>query len=115
VKAIRGVRERLSVIAEDHSAPDDWLMLSIYSLAITALWSAVPEMGHQRGSLSRGAPAQPGGNYYSALDACRVHISAALRVVHEMGGWDSFHPYIIDSFILADKFLAIAQLSPPSV
>jgi hypothetical protein len=90
-------------------------MLSIYSLAITDLWSAVPEMGHPNGSNNYSATGSATALSGAVLDACRVHLSAALRVVHEVGGWDSFHPYIVDSFILADKFLAIVQLSPPVI
>jgi hypothetical protein len=97
-------------------------MLSIYSLAITELWNGMPETWGRPGDSSGSSETA---NKYSratlsavssaALAACRIHLSAALSVVIDVGGWHYFDPYILDSFLLVDKFLAIHQLTAPMI
>ncbi|EWZ28456.1 uncharacterized protein FOBCDRAFT_321299 [Fusarium oxysporum Fo47] len=95
---------------QDQCPVDDWLILSLYSLAITELWNGLPEMWarhvKRRSSMVREMAAD-------SLRACRMHLRALVFLVTEAGGWHLFNPYILDSTLLADKFLAIASSQPP--
>lgn len=88
---------------------DDWLLLSLYSLAITELWNGSPGMWTQhpdRRSMAMDT-AEP------CKSACRMHLNALLHLVERAGGWDHFSPYVLESVILADKYLAISSTQPP--
>lgn len=106
--ALQAVRVRLS--QPDHTS-DTWLILSIYALAITELWNGIPEMWTK-------FPAR----YTSAtktvrrcLDASRTHLHALLLLVEGAGGWQNVEPYVMESSILAAKYLARNELTTPVV
>ena len=87
---------------------DDWLLLSLYSLAITEFWNGLPVIWSRH----------PGRNDMilrtaaESLEASRTHLKALMYLVANAGGWRSVNPYILDSTILADKYLAIATMKP---
>lgn len=107
-KALRSVRLYLS-------APgyivDDWLLLSMYGLAITEMWNCMPTMWRQLPE--RHAMASNLGS--RGFSVCRMHLQTLLQVVDCAGGWDNFDPYVLDSVILADKFMAITSRKPPII
>lgn len=103
-KAIPHLRSRV------HIAPDDWLLLSLYSLAITELWNGLPEMWARHDERRSRMVREMAGH---SLTACRMHLRALVLLVTNAGGWHLFNPYLLDSTLLADKFLAIASEKPP--
>ncbi|KAM0254625.1 hypothetical protein ACHAQJ_006593 [Trichoderma viride] len=107
-KALRAVRAYLSTPGY---IVDDWLLLSMYALAITEMWNGLPTMWKQ--SPKRHAMASSQGS--RGFAACRMHLKALLQVVNEAGGWERFDPYVLDSVILADKYLAISEGKPPVI
>jgi hypothetical protein len=107
-KALRAVRVYLSTPGY---LVDDWLLLSMYALAVTEMWNGLPSMWKQ--SPERQAMASKAGSH--AFAACRMHLKALLQVVNDAGGWEQFDPYVLDSVILADKYLAISEGKPPVI
>ncbi|KAK3385246.1 hypothetical protein B0H63DRAFT_472602 [Podospora didyma] len=109
-KALHEVRMRLS--APSDSLPvDTWFVLSIYALAIIELWNGVPAMWAK-------FPEKQAFVFQtrkSRLAACRLHMNALLHVVTENGGWEMFDDYVLDSTLLADKYLSIIDLQPPII
>ncbi|KAM0446021.1 hypothetical protein ACHAPV_004729 [Trichoderma viride] len=107
-KALRAVRVYLSIPGY---IVDDWLLISMYGLAITEMWNCVPSMWRQLPERHAMASKQgPRG-----FSACRMHLKTLLQVVEYAGGWDKFDPYVLDSVILADKFMAITSRKPPII
>ncbi|PNP43717.1 hypothetical protein TGAMA5MH_04690 [Trichoderma gamsii] len=107
-KALRAVRVYLSTPGY---LVDDWLLLSMYGLAITEMWNCLPNMWRQLPD--RHAMASKLGS--RGFSACRMHLKTLLQVVDSAGGWDKFDPYVLDSVILADKFMAITSRKPPII
>ncbi|UKZ84371.1 uncharacterized protein TrAFT101_000282 [Trichoderma asperellum] len=107
-KALRAVRVYLSTPGY---VVDDWLLLSMYGLAITEMWNCLPIMWRQLPE--RHAMASKQGS--RGFSACRMHLKTLLQVVDDAGGWERFDPYVLDSVILADKFMAITSRKPPVI
>lgn len=107
-KALRAVRVYLSIPGY---VVDDWLLLSMYGLAITEMWNCLPNMWRQLPE--RHAMASKLGS--RGFSACRMHLKTLLQVVECAGGWDKFDPYVLDGVILADKFMAITSRKPPII
>ncbi|UKZ61105.1 uncharacterized protein TrAtP1_002377 [Trichoderma atroviride] len=107
-KALRAVRVYLSTPGY---IVDNWLLLSMYGLAITEMWNCLPSMWRQLPD--RHAMASKLG--YRGFSACRMHLKTLLQVVECAGGWKKFDPYVLDSVILADKFMAITSRKPPII
>lgn len=107
-KALRAVRVYLSTPGY---IVDDWLLLSMYGLAITAMWNCLPSMWRQLPE--RHAMATKLGS--RGFSACRMHLETLLQVVNGAGGWEKFDPYVLDSVILADKFMAITSRKQPII
>ncbi|KAH8126275.1 hypothetical protein FP744_10003519 [Trichoderma asperellum] len=107
-KALRAVRVYLSTPGY---VVDDWLLLSMYGLAITEMWNCLPIMWRQLPE--RHAMASKMGS--RGFSACIMHLKTLLQVVHDAGGWERFDPYVLDSVILADKFMAITSGKPPVI
>lgn len=106
-KALPSVRKRL---AESNCQVDNWLLLSMYALAVTEMWNGVPSMwkGNERyGVVMR--MSQYG------FAACRVHLKALLELVMQNGGWERFDAYVLDSALLADKYLALSDMQRPVI
>ena len=105
-KALQSLRVRLS--SPDRRV-DTWLLLSIYALAITKLWNGVPQMWEKIPSrlvkLLQTAK--------HCREASRVHLRALVCLVNDVGGWKGIDPYVLESMILVDKFLAIADGTLP--
>jgi hypothetical protein len=110
-KALQAVRLRLAA-RDARQSQDVWLLLSIYSLTITEFWGTIPEIWTK-------CPAR----YISVLNSdrrdglksCRIHLGALLRIVSDAGGWKMLDPYILESSILADKYMAIHEMSTPVI
>jgi hypothetical protein len=107
-KALRAVRVYLSTPGY---IVDDWLLISMYSLAITEMWNCLPSVWKQLPE--RHAMASKLGS--RGFSASRIHLKTLLQVVNCAGGWDKFDPYVLDSVILADKFMAITSRKPPII
>lgn len=105
-KAIPELRARLGF---QSNQVDNWLLLSLYSLAITELWNGLPLVwganAERQAMVARMAA--------NSLSASQVHLRALMHLVAQAGGWHLFDPYILDSYLLADKNLAIASFQPP--
>ncbi|KAL7916587.1 hypothetical protein GGI35DRAFT_433554 [Trichoderma velutinum] len=104
-KALRAVRNYL---ATPGYKVDDWLLLSMYALAVTEMWNGLPVMWKR--SPQRHAMVSELGSHGFA--ACRMHLQALLQIVNNAGGWEQFDPYILDSVVLADRYLAISHGRP---
>lgn len=104
-KALRAVRKYLSTPGYQ---VDDWLLLSVYALAVTEMWNGLPAMWKR--SPQRHAMVSKLGSHGFA--ACRMHLRALLQMVNDAGGWEQFDPYVLDGVILADRYLAISQGRP---
>ncbi|KAL7928892.1 hypothetical protein V8C35DRAFT_317055 [Trichoderma chlorosporum] len=107
-KALRAVR---AYLATPGYKVDDWLLLSMYALAVTEMWNGLPAMWKR--SPERHAMVSKLGSHGFA--ACRMHLKALLQIVDGAGGWERFDPYILDSVILADRYMAISQGKPPVI
>ncbi|KAL7955594.1 hypothetical protein V8C34DRAFT_291064 [Trichoderma compactum] len=104
-KALRAVRNYL---ATPGYKVDDWLLLSMYALAVTEMWNGLPVMWER--SPQRHAMVSMLGSHGFA--ACRMHLRALLQIVEDAGGWEKFDPYILDSVVMADRYMAISQGQP---
>ncbi|EHK22882.1 uncharacterized protein TRIVIDRAFT_116499, partial [Trichoderma virens Gv29-8] len=107
-KALRAVRNYLAVPGYK---VDDWLLLSMYALAVTEMWNGLPVMWKR--SPQRHAMVSKLGSHGFA--ACRMHLKALIQIVNNAGGWKQFDPYILDSVVLADRYMAISQGRPPVI
>lgn len=102
---------RLSLTHQNRPA-DVWLLLSIYALKITEFWGAVPELWTKCPS-----------RYISVLNSdkrnrlqdAKTHLSALVKVVENAGGWKAVDPYVLESSILADKYLALNEMTTPVI
>lgn len=112
-QAIQAVRERiLSPSAGSRSKSDSQLALSIYSLAISELWRVLPLMQNRnRDASSSSSSGQP----KQMAVTSRMHLQALLGLVNSSGGWDTFDPYVLESAILADKYLACWEETMPKI
>ncbi|KAF4966555.1 hypothetical protein FSARC_5797 [Fusarium sarcochroum] len=108
-KALQAVRVRL----EDAQGlkADNWLALSIYSLAITEFWSGAPVLWTRCPERYAAMMSPPS----TDTSAARTHLGALLSVVNNAGGWSQFDPYVLESTVLADKFLALDEFKTPVV
>lgn len=108
-KAVQSMRQRLSV---PRSQPTDgWLLLSVYSLAITEMWNGHPYLWMKWPERSMHA-SQIGAN---ARASSRVHLNALVKLVAEAGGWHRFDRYILESSLLADKYLCVLEMTEQPV
>lgn len=115
-QAIQAVRERILAAAispkPSGCASDSQLAMSIYSLAISELWKTLPLMQNQDSvsvRLARKAKLKPG------APLSRMHLQALLELVNSSGGWQKFDPYVLESAILADKYLACWEWTAPVI
>lgn len=121
-QAIQAVRERIVILPPGSSTsappprsrlPDEsgtHLALSIYSLAISELWKVMPPM-QNRGAAKAWSAQQP----RRTAPTARMHLRALLELVHTSGGWGAFDPYVLESAILADKYLACWEWTAPTI
>ncbi|SPO04279.1 uncharacterized protein DNG_06962 [Cephalotrichum gorgonifer] len=105
-KALQQLRLRLSGRAP---VVDDWLLISIYSLAIAEVWNGSPSLWEKFPKIHALATA----TRREALRASRTHLEMLRRLAEENGGWGKLDPYLLDSALLADKYLAIADGKRP--
>ncbi|KAL8831151.1 MAG: hypothetical protein Q9191_001025 [Dirinaria sp. TL-2023a] len=85
LKAIEVLKERLAMPDPE---PDSWLILSIYSLSVSDMWA---------------------GNYAASTS----HMGIIRHFVCQVGGWKHLTPYLMESLVLGDKYLAIGKFAPP--
>ncbi|KAM7188132.1 hypothetical protein V8F20_010704 [Naviculisporaceae sp. PSN 640] len=118
-KALREVRMRLANTYQQHEHQlDPWLILAIYSLAVTEQWNGMPELW--RRFPQKFAVVVKTGKF--GRGASRVHMRALLRLVSLTGGWDrlpdtgdGLRDYLLDSAVLADKYLSMYEFTEPLV
>ncbi|KAJ2977307.1 hypothetical protein NQ176_g4445 [Zarea fungicola] len=112
-RAIQAVRERIaSPAAASARVANSHLAISIYSLAISELWKSMPLMQHQG---SNHAASSSTTKAKQQAPMARMHLRALLELVDSSGGWSAFDPYVIESAILADKYLACWEWTPPLI
>ncbi|KAK3291536.1 uncharacterized protein B0H64DRAFT_304735, partial [Chaetomium fimeti] len=116
-KAARQAQLRLANLQGDDTkagrvADKQWFALSIYALAITEMWNHMPELWAR--CPPRQALAMRIGNPGSQ-ETARTHLRALVHFVQEAGGWGVFDPYVLESSLLADKYLALWEMAPPII
>ena len=99
---MQAVRKRLSEKKADQ-APDTWLLLSVYALTITEFWSAMPEIWTKCPSRYASVPIS---DKRRVLTTSGIHMRALVQLVEDAGGWGSVDSYVLESSILADKYMA---------
>lgn len=107
-KTLQSVRTRLS---NPNCVVDDWFILSLYALAVTEMWNGFPNMW--RGNPQRFAMVSQTSQH--GLNACRMHLGAIISLVDKAQGWGAFNPYVLDSVLLADKYLALNACEEPLI
>jgi len=94
-----------------------WLLLSIHALSLTEMWLGMPNLWIRHNHLSSTTHPEKHavilGESETRLATCRVHLQALLHAVCEWGGWEEFDPYLLDSVVLLDKYLAVFCGSRP--
>ncbi|KAF4345641.1 hypothetical protein FBEOM_406 [Fusarium beomiforme] len=106
-KALKAVQRRLEDTRETQI--DNWLVLSIYGLAITEFWTDRPGLWKRCPDMFAALMGTP----KREISASRVHLNALIRLVDNAGGWNQFDPYVLESTILLDKFLALTEFKTP--
>ncbi|KAL9037513.1 MAG: hypothetical protein Q9214_005671 [Letrouitia sp. 1 TL-2023] len=101
-KALQAIRANLP---QTKSRPDTWLLLSIYAMAITDMWHGIPTMWHSY-------PTRLAQVDSCLLQSSRTHLKALNALVQQAGGWTDISPYVLESAILADKYLAAFKMKP---
>lgn len=84
LKAIGALKLRLEKV----DVVDTWLILSIYALAVSEMWAQ---------------------NY----DAATAHLKMTRHFVTQFGGLTKLDPYIMESILLCNKYVAIGKFEPP--
>ena len=84
LKAIDALRVRLKTA----EVLDIWLIFSIYALAVSELWAQ---------------------NY----DAASAHLRMLNHFLAGIGGLNYLNPYMMESIILCDKYVALGKFEPP--
>lgn len=84
-KAITALKYRL---ADPDPALDQWLILSIYALGVSDMWAR---------------------NY----DAATSHMQILRHFVLRFGGMKKLDPYLMESLILGDRYLAVGKFASP--
>lgn len=84
LKAIEALKIRL----KKEDTVDTWLILSIYALAVAEMWAQ---------------------NY----EAATAHLNMTRHLVAQIGGLTKLDPYLMESIILCDKYVAIGKFGAP--
>ena len=84
LKAIEALKIRLA----QEDTVDAWLILSIYALAVSEMWAQ---------------------NY----EAATAHLNMTRHLVAQIGGLAKLDPYLMESIILCDKYVAIGKFGAP--
>ena len=84
LKAINALKLRL----EQADVVDKWLILSIYALAVSEMWAQ---------------------NYEAAI----AHLKMVRHLVTQLGGLIKLSPYLMESILLCDKYVAISRFEAP--
>ena len=84
LKAIEALKVRL----EEEVIVDMWLILSIYALAVSEMWAQ---------------------NY----EAATAHLIMTRHLAAQFGGLTKLDPYLMESIILCDKYVAIGKFGVP--
>ena len=105
-KSLRLIRYRLQ---QQEDLQDKWLLHSVYSLAVSDFWNNSAIMW----SLQAGRKARLMKSEDETLQASRTHLKALSYLVDLQGGWHMVDPYILESTILADKYIALKEMTAP--
>ena len=100
-KAIEAVRLHLG---EPEPVVNTWLLLSMYALTITELWNV---------TLLPGRHDRQDELWKHGLEASEMHLKVLKGLIADIGGMNMIEPYVMESLILADKYLAMYRLSRP--
>lgn len=121
---------------------DTWALLSVYTLAIIQHWNNVPEFWTKcpeqyvsllkgRARIERGSSGDTTAGGDDADDAddddadiflppspsspspATTHLNALVGMVERAGGWANFDPYLVESVVLADKYISLRELRRP--
>ena len=84
IKAIEVLRHRLRTTQK----PDIWIILGIYALAVAEMWAQ---------------------NY----EAATAHLKMTGHFAMQLGGLTKLEPYLMESIILCDKYVAIGKFETP--
>ncbi|MCJ1449813.1 hypothetical protein MMC28_000141 [Mycoblastus sanguinarius] len=84
LEAIKALKIRL----KKADTVDTWLILSIYALAVSEMWAQ---------------------NY----DAATAHLKMTHHLVTQFGGLTKLDPYLMESILLCDKYVAIGKFEAP--
>ena len=84
LKAIEELKIRLKMA----HVVDTWLILSIYALAVSEMWAQ---------------------NY----EAATTHLKMTRHLVTQFGGLTKLDPYLMESILLCDKYVAIGKFEAP--
>lgn len=84
LKAIKRLRLRLNGLQN----VDDWLIVAMYALSVTEMWT---------------------GNSAAAT----LHLKALRKCIEQKGGMRSLEPYVMESLILSDKYTALLNGTSP--
>ena len=84
LKAIEALKKRL----EQADIVDTWLILSIYSLAVSEMWAQ---------------------NYGAAT----AHLKMTRHLVTQVGGLTKLDPYMMEGILLCNKYIAIGRFEVP--
>jgi hypothetical protein len=82
LKAIETLRSRL----QQPDPVDGWLILSIYALSVSEMWA-------------------------SNHEASAAHLKIIRHFIAQVGGIHKLEPYVMESLILGDKYLALSYLA----
>ena len=80
--------ELLKIRLEKADVVDRWLILSIYSLAVSEMWA-------------------------QDYDAATAHLKMTRHFVTQFGGLTKLDPYLMESILLCDKYVAIGRFEAP--
>ncbi|CAH0041105.1 unnamed protein product [Clonostachys rhizophaga] len=108
-KALQAVRMRLA--SQSRFKVDNWIMISIYSLAITQFWNTTPSIWARYPMRALSILEVDA----LASNSARPHLDIMNNLVSEAGGWKKFDPYILESTILADKYISITNWEAPTL
>ncbi|KAK2591167.1 hypothetical protein QQS21_011143 [Conoideocrella luteorostrata] len=106
LKALQALR---SHIQRPQHRVDDWLLISIYSLAITEGWRDMIDKKRQAADPSSLIKAFHGPGRVGH----QIHLKTILQIIEDAGGWGNVDPYVVESIILGDKHASFARDEPP--
>jgi hypothetical protein len=114
-KALPALRSQLSRYGSNRH-PDTWFMFSLYSLSASSMWDMVPRLWASNCpprymNLRFAKATKP----EAACQGARAHLNAIRHFVNDSGGWNTLDPYLMESIVMAGKYLTLSDMQPPVV